>query len=236
MVVTGVGWLSAWGYGLVKTGVQRPLGSGKQALPPRAEVFRYPFKNFGRLDKTSQRVCCAVGLALRDSGWIGPWEPETLVGIVGGGRRGCMDADILYFEDYLRSGRTLGRGNYFVYTLPTSPLAEASIHFGFRAATLYLQDSAGGMGRVMDTAADLIRDGEASIMLAGISEADSACFAVVEPANKSSQARALCPLEAARHAADAFLGTGVPVSRGQSEANQDPDFGSRNPEFERKSQ
>ena len=201
IVVTGIGWVSAFGYGRVKGQVRKAFGPGGLSLPPRAEVFDSPFRNFGRLDHTSQVVCCSVGLALKDSGVSLPFGPNSLVGIVGGGRTGCADADLLYYRDYVEGGRTLGRGNYFVYTLPTSSLAEASIHFGLRAATLYVQDAGEGMGQVLETAARLIEDQEATAMLAGISEGGTACFAMLEQAAPDMTERVLCPLEVARNVA-----------------------------------
>ena len=39
----------------------------------------------------------------------------------------------------MANGSTLGRGNLFIYTLPSSPLAEAAIHFGLTGKLLYLE-------------------------------------------------------------------------------------------------
>ena len=209
MVVTGIGWVSDSGYGLVKKQVHKPLVPGESALPPKSDVFDSPFKNFGRLNHASQVVCCSVGLAIRDSGIPRPFGPSNLVGIVGGGRVGCADSDILYYQDYVETGRTLGRGNYFVYTLPTSPLAEASIHFVLKAVTLYLQDTGDGMGLVLETAGRLIEEGEADAMLAGISDGRTACFAMVEGNSPDVTQRTLCPLEVARDAAVGLLQTAL---------------------------
>ncbi len=210
IVVTGIGWVSGFGYGRVKNQVRKAFGPGGLSLPPRIEVFDSPFRNFGRLDHTSRMVCCSVGLALKDSGVSLPFGPESLVGIVGGGRSGSADADLLYYRDYVEGGRTLGRGNYFVYTLPTSPLAEASIHFGLRAATLYVQDAGDGLGQVLETAARLLQDEEATAMLAGISEGGTACFAMLEQASPDTDARALCPLDVARDVAGGVFKTAGP--------------------------
>jgi len=42
------------------------------------------------------------------------------------------------FLDYVQAGRKLGRGSLFIYTLPSSPLAEAAIHFGLQGPVLYI--------------------------------------------------------------------------------------------------
>ena len=204
-VVTGIGWVSDSGYGMVKGQIRKAIVPAGSSLPPKTEVFDTPFRNFGRLDHASQVVCCSVGLALRDSGIRQPFDPDALVGIVGGGRCGCTDSDLLYYRDYVESGRTLGRGNYFVYTLPTSPLAEASIHFGLKAATLYVQAPGEGMGQVLDIAARLVKDDEATAMVAGISDGRTACFALVERDSPDIRERVLCPLEVARNAASGLF-------------------------------
>jgi len=205
--VTGIGWISSTAYGRVRTGVLEPLAPGTPRLPSKTDVFDQPFKNFGRLDHASRMVCSCVGLALRDSGHPVPLAPDVLAGIVGGGRFGCEDSDRLYFTDYVEGGRTLGRGNYFVYTLPTSPLAEASIHFGLRAAVMYIQDVHDAMGAVLETSAMLMEEEEATFMLAGVWEQDSACFAVLEKSSTVNDARMLCSLEEARNAARLVAGS-----------------------------
>lgn len=60
------------------------------------------------------------------------------MGLIGTNRAGSLEANRLYFSDYLQAGRVLARGNLFVYTLPSSPLAEAAIHFGFQGPMLYM--------------------------------------------------------------------------------------------------
>jgi len=60
----------------------------------------------------------------------------------------------------------MGRGNLFIYTLPSSPLAEAAIHFGFQGPMLYMGFPDGGRGDFLEAGASLIVDGATDGMLA----------------------------------------------------------------------
>jgi len=168
--LTGIGWWSPEGSG-------RMLSGGHGAAVGR-EVFSTEFRNFGRLDADSRAAAYAAALALEDAGLAYPLMPGLRAGIVGSSALGCLQADLRYFRDYVECGRTLGRGNYFIYTLPTSPLAECSIHFGLEGPALY----AGGpapLQRALELAAEAIEDAQADMMLSGGIWEGSALFMVL---------------------------------------------------------
>ena len=186
----GAGWWRDGVGGCMLSSVQNDNASGQS-------VFSRQFKNFGRLDADSKAAAYAVELALKDAGLGYPLEPVTVAGIAGGSALGCMQPDMLYFQDYVKCGRTLGRGNYFIYTLPTSPLAECAIHFGLNGPVFYT----GGAETVIDgsvtgeTAEDYSRqlvpaleaakramlDSQAEVMLAGGAMGGSAIFMALRP-------------------------------------------------------
>ncbi len=136
--VCGIGWLTKNEYGCMRKGERSPYGDagGPDSLVKKG-IFAYPVKNFGRFDHASRMTCFGVALALRDAGIeYGPSRKQD-IGIIGANDRGSLQSDIDYFTDYIRSGRTLSRGNLFIYTLPSSPAGEAAIHFGFQGPVLY---------------------------------------------------------------------------------------------------
>lgn len=166
--VCGLGWMNGEGYGALRKGISVADSSGSGSKGElRRELFQAPFKNFGRLDPVSKMTCYAAALALQDAGIRYPLRNQDDAGIIGTNRTGCLNTDLRYFTDYVESGRTLGRGNLFIYTLPSSPLAEAAIHFGLQGPLVYLGGGESPLTSAVDMAAAMIENGEASMMLAG---------------------------------------------------------------------
>jgi len=86
---------------------------------------------------------------------------------------------LAYFGDYLAHGRTLGRANLFVYTLPTSAASEIAILLKLDGPLMHLHADAHPLRTLLDQAQLLITMREASGMLALWSQAKAAvCFAV----------------------------------------------------------
>ena len=101
-------------------------------------VLVYRIENFGRFNHDSKLAILAIALALYDAGIAYAKDKKQNINILGTNTSGALDANLAYFNDYVAHGRTLGRGNLFIYTLPSSPLAEAAIHFGLTGRLLYL--------------------------------------------------------------------------------------------------
>jgi 3-oxoacyl-(acyl-carrier-protein) synthase len=203
ILVRGIGWLTNEGYGCVRTGLRKDYGNaeGEHSLPGK-DIFSHPYKNFGRLDNISRMTAYAVALALRDAGIpYGPGKKQD-IGIIGTNAEGSLRSDLEYFTDYVRSGRTLGRGNLFIYTLPSSPVGEAAIHFGFLGPLLYAAGRDASLLSVFDTAGEMLLSGETPVMLAGRAEQDEAVFFVLAgngvPGNDM-----FCELKDARSIAEA---------------------------------
>ena len=83
-------------------------------------------RNFGRFSAEARLAFYAIAQALRDA-HLNPMAAGTRVGIIAVDHDGCAAANRVYFSDYVQSGRVLGRGQLFVYTLPTSVAAECAI-------------------------------------------------------------------------------------------------------------
>jgi len=185
IMVTGIGWWRREASGC--------LLSSKESKETGQGVFSSQFKNFGRLDRDSKAAAYAVALALKDASMDYPLAPGLTAGICGGGPEGCLGADLLYFRDYVDCGRTLGRGNYFIYTLPTSPLAECAIHFGLEGPVLYAAGAPSPLAGPLECAMNAIGDAQADAMLAGFVSDDGAVFLLLSPPEKAGQKNCLRP-------------------------------------------
>jgi 3-oxoacyl-(acyl-carrier-protein) synthase len=145
----------------------------------KTDIFSYAFKNFGRLDEVSKLVCYAVALALKDAGETYDCNLKKDTGLIGTNADGPLQADVDYFRDYVDSGRKLSRGNLFLYTLPTSPLAEAAIHFGLQGPVFYMTSGQTSLLPVVSVASEMLMLGETNSVLAGINTEDEAAYFVL---------------------------------------------------------
>ncbi len=162
----------------------------------KKRLFSYPFKNFGRLDALSKMTCYAVALALQDAGIHYSSGRKQDIGIIGTSTPGSLQSDIYYFQDYLNSGRTLSRGNLFIYTLPTSPLAEAAIYFGLQGPLLYATGPDRPLASILAMSTEMILLEETPVMLAGMAEEDKAVYCVLMR-GPASDRKALCDVDKA---------------------------------------
>jgi len=181
VVITGIGWITQKEYGSVKGKVRRDF-TGIKSLHSRLQhesVFLYPVKNFGRFDAVSKMTCCAGALALHDAGTNYSEHHKQDMGILGTNIVGCLESNVRYFRDYIETGRTLARGNLFVYTLPSSPLAEAAIAFGLQGPLLYMMFQQKQIPSLVRCAGKMILRGETQAMLAVKASGDEAvCFVI----------------------------------------------------------
>ncbi len=181
--IRGIGWLTQEGCGCVRSGLRQAFENGEDADSlPQKGIFSHPFKNFGRMDAVSRSTAYAVALAMQDAGIEYSPERKRDIGIIGTNGEGSLRADLEFFRDYINGGRKLSRGNLFIYTLPSSPLGEAAIHFGLQGPMYY----AGGLSlvRVLDTASGMIASGESPIILAGLAEVDEPVFFVLSQSSE----------------------------------------------------
>ena len=179
--VLGTGWLSRDSYGSEKLGrsVEYASRVSIRKLGKEDGLFAYPVKNLGRFDPVSRRVCYVTALAMQDAGmeYSKDWKQD--VGLLGTDEYGSEQANLAYFRDYVEGGRTLARANLFIYTLPSSPLAEAAVHFGLQGPLLYLRNQNGSVDSLLATAQRMISEGQAETMLVyELSDELDRCFVV----------------------------------------------------------
>ncbi len=194
IAVQGIGWLDATAYGRIRQSFSTSYAEHTElhALGRSEGLFKYPVKNFGRFEPLTQRVCCITALALQDAG-IEYAEGRRLdIGLLGTNGTGCLESNLNYFKDYVDGGRTLSRANLFIYTLPSSPLAEAAVHFGLQGPQLYMRAAKETMTPLMQRTAGMIRRGEAEKMLVyRLGAVSGLCMVLGETA------RPVCSLEQA---------------------------------------
>ncbi|HWR73856.1 MAG TPA: hypothetical protein VN604_11860 [Nitrospirota bacterium] len=200
VIVRGIGWLAGGEYGCISRGERSRLEGDPADAGSRKGLFTHPFKNFGRLDRLSRMTAAGISLALRDGAISYSPEQKQDIGIIGTGSAGSLATDLRFFRDYVESGRKLARGGLFIYTLPSSPLGEAAIHFGLLGPLFYLAAGNASPGVVFDAAEVLLLQDEAEAMLAGIAGEDAALYCLLMKDGGAPEQR-LCDLSAARRIA-----------------------------------
>jgi 3-oxoacyl-[acyl-carrier-protein] synthase II len=184
IVVRGIGWAAGQAWGGV-LGLPRQSGVEAGGLPlwKKEDCFAYPVKNIGRCDAVTRMTLCACALALKDASISYSEGKKTDMALIGTNEKGSLEANGAYFGDYLQAGRSMGRGNLFIYTLPSSSLAEAAIHFGFQGPMLYMSFPDHGLGAFLEAGAGLLVDGAAEGVLAvKADERDAMAFVLGRPA------------------------------------------------------
>jgi len=179
--VVGSGWIGTRGFG---SGLRadavfeaRERLAERVASPPAGKASR----NYGRFDLPTRLVCHAVQLALQDAGYGAerPWSRGT--GLVGSGDVGTLAANLAYYRDFCDHGKVLGRSNLFVYTLPTSTLAEAAILFGLHGPLLFLASEPGAdLAGAFHAARDFLAGAAVPSMLVCDAAPDGVLVHVVE--------------------------------------------------------
>jgi hypothetical protein len=106
-------------------------------------------------------------------------QPRQEIGLLAARSEGLLRANEEYFRDYVAMGRTLGRGNLFIYTLATSALGEVAIALSLTGPSMFIQADARPLAALVRHGEQLIADGEAGGMLALWSDSSAAvCLAI----------------------------------------------------------
>ncbi len=163
------------GHGWVKEGVCGCAGKSLQwqyaefrllcAQLLKDSVLVFPVENVGRFNHSSRLAILSIALALHDANIKYSKDNKQDIGILGTSADGALDSNLAYFRDYAQAGRKLGRGNLFIYTLPSSPLAEAAIHFGLQGPSLYMRHSEKPEESLLHQAESMVKNKEAGAML-----------------------------------------------------------------------
>ncbi len=169
VAVAGLAWANAAELGVAAPGRTTRLPLPAMDQPDRFFPGGYP--NWGRVGSPARRLACVLELAFRELRLgAGAGRPSAW-GILGLNATGCHDENRAFFRDYLEHGRSLARGALFVQTLPSTPVAEASIHFGLRGPAGHLVDPDLDFSRAADWCCALIAEGDApGLILAALAD------------------------------------------------------------------
>lgn len=179
--IAGAGWIYKNNYGCLSRGSAGEIDS-IGALAGRLikeAIINDPIKDFGRFDKASKLSCCAVALAKYDAENRLNDNDVLDTGIIITGSEGCLRSNKKYYKDYVRNGKRLSRGNLFLYTLPSTPAAEAAIYSGLRGPVMYMHYPDGGIKDLVADAGRMIQNREASSMIVVRTDEDSSVSVVV---------------------------------------------------------
>jgi len=197
--ITGVSWLTKNKYGTLK----RKPSDGYFDLRSLYSLLRqegmllYPIQGWGRFDDVSKITCLAGGLAMFDAGITYSQKQKQDIGIIGTNANASLQSNVNYFKDYIENGRTLARGNLFIYTIPSSPLAEAAIYFGLTGPLFYVSCVNKGVMELLDCAAHLIEGTDTDAVLAVRAEETEAVAFVLAVKEKTTSGE-ICSLKEAK--------------------------------------
>ena len=168
-LIQGCGWVRKDTCGVANKNrcwSYEPTTKSLFAILQEEAILAYPVGNGGRLDAASRIVMAAVALALFDADIRYNKGEKKDIGLLGTSPDGARYANLDYFRDYVTCGRKLGRGNLFIYTLPSSPLAESAIYFGLAGPLIYERYADSSQRAMLNQAEEMVRQKEAVAMVA----------------------------------------------------------------------
>ncbi len=120
------------------------------------QIFTNPVKNFGRFPRHVKAACVACALAFKAADIRHGKGERRNIALLAAGYEPTLNINREFFQDYLDAGRTMGRGNLFIYTLPTSAVAEVSIHFALTGPAIFIEADSAPFERLLDAAAQML--------------------------------------------------------------------------------
>lgn len=168
--LAAVAWIDSGGAALRSAGQPMAYQVASEAKdvwwPLARRLGLRPPRNFGRFPWTVRAAWGVAAMLLRQSAEL-PAEGQLKlnIGLVGTGFVPTQNLNRDFFQDYLESGRLLGRGNLFIYTLPTAALAEVSIAFGLTGPVLFCGCEQQPLANLCETADSLLKPQPAGSML-----------------------------------------------------------------------
>lgn len=192
MIVSGFGWISGETCGSLRRGRLQEYTDPKalyQQLAPEG-FLTLPPEKVRWLGTGSNRWCLAAALALSDA-FENRKEADLIpeqTGVLSLSREGALKANLEYFRDYLASGKKSARGNLFVHTLPTSPMADTAMTFGLKGPLFHLGSSEPKLALLLEQAETLGRESkELSLLCFAASGEVVLCF-LLRPAGAAADA------------------------------------------------
>lgn len=169
--VRGMGWITAAGMGMGRTGSDFAMSEGEIPAIDHKEIFSDAFPRFGRLDPFSRLGLCAVALALKDAG-LERWQHKRGIGLIASTVLGCLSTDMAYYQTVIPDNGALASPNLFAYTLSNIFLGEAAIRFGLTGSGIAINEGVQCLTAIR-MAMESLAWGECPVMVAGF--CDIAC-------------------------------------------------------------
>jgi hypothetical protein len=165
--IAGLGWIAGGRFGAARRGIE---GSCQDLFLLRDELLERgilpaPVRRFAKFDDACRSACLVAALTLHDEGARDAADDTRDIAVLGTNERGSLETNRAFYEDYVGHGRRSGRGSLFVYTLPSIPASEVSMHFKLVGPTAWI-GSAESRGQVLlERAGALLRRGESAAAL-----------------------------------------------------------------------
>ena len=157
---------------------QLPEPYGIDSIP---KLFAYPVKHLGRFPPHVKAGCGACALSLKAAGMKYKEGELQDVGLLAAGFEPTLNINYRFFKDYIDAGRTMGRGNLFIYTLPTGTIAEVSIHFRFGGPALYIDTECAPLENLLEEASQTLQEGECGKIITIWQDAENTLCLTIAP-------------------------------------------------------
>ena len=147
-------------------------------------MFSGELSEFKRMSVKSKQSVLGAALALFDAE-LAPADDGGNIAVITGNQECCEAENSRYFADYIKYGRVMGRGNLFVNTLPTTPIAEISMAFKLHGPLYFITAMAETAVALLQEAELLLETGEADKVLVVLDMQDDIVTLVFEPGASS---------------------------------------------------
>ncbi len=124
------------------------------------------------MDTFTQYSMAAIAFALRDAG-LEAWEQKRPIGIMASSVNGCLETDFRFYDTVIPRNGILASPQLFAYTLASSFVGEAAIHFGLDGPSFVLCEQPGDHRMCLKTALLSLSAGECDTLLNGVSDLES---------------------------------------------------------------
>jgi len=239
IVITGVGPVSAIGVG--KDAFLAGMREGRCGIaeitafdtePYRshlgAEVVDFDIRDYLEsaqtyLDPTSAFALAACRLALQDAGLAVTEAHSDRIGLALGTGYGCLETMRTYYEGVLERGAKFARSFLFSHSYANTPASLAAIEFRLRGPHTTLCTGLSSGAHALAYAVDMLRSGQADVMLAGGTEALSEPLFVGLSDHRSPQdgrEERCCPFDERHNGLVLGEGAGVVVLETRAHAVQ----------------
>jgi 3-oxoacyl-[acyl-carrier-protein] synthase II len=124
------------------------------------------------MDALTKYSMVAIEFALRDAG-LEAWERKRQIGLIASSVNGCLETDFRFYNSVIARNGILASPQLFAYTLASSFLGEAAIHFGLDGPSYVLCEQPGAHRMCLQTALLSLSAGECDSLVIGVSDLGS---------------------------------------------------------------